>query len=325
MPGGQRPSGDDEDQEDGGAVTALTTPRRGLVTSAFRPAAGYLLTEPIAFPPATPPILVEDADVGPILTHPEDIAVGYWIRTAKTWEPGEGRFLRSILKPGMHALDVGANIGYFTLLMARQVGPSGRVLAIEAEPENFRYLRANVELNGLANVELLPVAAHRTAGLVTITRNTENPGGSRVVGQSGGQTWPVQAVRLDDVLDPEMPIDVIKIDIEGMDHAAVESLERTIQRWRPTVLVELNPGNTEAFGDVPREVLRFYRELGFEVRLLGGDALRLNRESEMDLGELLLDNLVVTPATEDEIIERTRRLHFINFILTPAAGRVTAR
>jgi FkbM family methyltransferase len=324
VPGEPSPA-DDRRQSSDAAGAAPGSARRGLVAAHFQPAAAYLLNDPVAFPPQVAPILVEDADVGPILTHPHDIAVGLSIREAKTWEPGEGRFLRAILQPGMNALDVGANIGYFTLLMARQVGPAGRVLAIEAEPENFRYLRANVELNDLTNVELLPIAAHRLAGMVAIVRNPENQGGSRVLGEFSGQSWPVQAMRLDDVLDPDVPVDVVKIDIEGLDHAAVEGLSRTVRRWGPTLLVELNPANAEAGGDAPRDVLRFYRDLGLEIRLLGGDALRLQREAGMDISELLLDNLTVTPATEDELIERTRWLHFINLILTPAADRLRAR
>jgi FkbM family methyltransferase len=81
----------------------------------------------------------------------------------------------------MCAIDVGANIGYFTLLMSRAVGDSGRVLAIEAEPKNFQFLRTNLELNAVTNVEALPVAAHHTPGLISIARNPDNHGASTAV------------------------------------------------------------------------------------------------------------------------------------------------
>lgn len=299
---------------------------RRMVSSAFRPAAAYLLWGPPTLPRDRKLVRTDDSDVGPILTHPDDTVIGHSIRETKTWEPGEGRFLRSVLRSGMNVIDVGANIGYFTLLMARSVSPDGRVLAVEAEPWVLQILRANIELNRLSRVEVLPVAAHRVPGLLTMKRNPDNQGASTGVTMGGSwQTTPAQAVRLDDVLDPHMPIDVIKIDIEGMDHAAVDGLRRTILRWQPTVLVELNPWKTEAFGSSPADVLRQYREIGLEIRLLGGDALRLHYETGMRLDDLLLDNLVVTPQTESEIIERARSVDFINLILTPMTDSAARR
>ena len=288
-----------------------------LVAPEFRPAAAYLLKGSPRLPPNLSLVRVDDSDVGPILTHRDDIVVGHSIRTTKSWEPSEGRFLRSVLRPGMNAIDVGANIGYFTLLMSGLVGANGHVLAVEAEPDTFQLLRANIELNDLRNVSAVPVAAHRAAGLVTITRNPHNHGGSSAVHTwADWSTAPVQAVRLDDVLNPDLPIDVVKIDIEGMDHAAVEGLERTLARWRPLFLVEFNPIWIEVLGEVPTEILRYYRDLGYQIRLLGGDALRLQREAGMAIDELLLDNLEVSHRNEGELIERTKRIHFINLILT---------
>jgi hypothetical protein len=128
----------------------------------------------------------------------------------------------------------------------------------------------------------------------------------------------VQAVRLDDVLDPEVPIDVVKVDVEGMDHAVVQGLSQTLHRWQPTVLVEFNPGWIDDWGEQPAEVLRLYRGLGFRLSLLGGDALRLQRLTGMPLDELLLENLTVSPEVDVELIERARQVYFINLILTPA-------
>lgn len=290
----------------------------GLVSSSFRPAAAYLLTEPPPVASTSGLILVEDADVGPMLVDAGDVGVGQWIRCAQTWEPNEGRFLRAFLNPGLNAIDVGANIGYFTLLMSRAVAPAGSVLAVEAEPENFRLLRANVERSGLANVDLLPVAAHRAPGLMSVTRNQSNQGGTHVVGPAGGRiAWPVQAVRLDDVLDPDAAIDFVKIDVEGLDHAVVQGLEKTLGRWHPVLLVELNPVAIELHGESVQEALHLYRELGLEIRLLGGDALRLQQDSSMDLAELLPDNLIILPMFEAELIERTRQVDWVNLILTP--------
>ena len=79
----------------------------------------------------------------------------------------------------MNAIDVGANIGYFTLLMAECVGRKGNVLAVEADPEAFSILRANLALRNAVNVEALPVAATRSPGIVSLSRSEENLGGHK--------------------------------------------------------------------------------------------------------------------------------------------------
>jgi FkbM family methyltransferase len=218
----------------------------------------------------------------------------------------------------MNVIDVGANIGYFTLLAARAVGPQGRILGVEADPETFTLLRSNVELNRLVNVELLPVAAHRQAGLVIGARDPQHHGGhTAYIASATWRTTPMQAVRLDDVLDPDAPIHFIKVDIEGMDHAAVEGLVRTIQEWRPTLLVEFNPEKIGWFGDDPRAVIALYRERDLEVSIMGSDALRLRNQTELDVDELIRDGLVVSPAIDAEITERAREIGSINLILKP--------
>ena len=287
-----------------------------MVASAFRPAASYLLAGEPSLPDGVDWVLVEDSDVGPMWTHPDDIVVGHNLRETGTWDPGEGRFLRSVLRPGMNIIDIGANIGYFTLLMARAVSTQGRVLAVEAEPINFQILRTNIGLSQMENVEVLPVAAHRCPGLTSVARDLHNHGGS--IAFNWAAPWhgtPTQAVRLDDVLNPNCEIHFIKIDIEGMDHAAVQGLERTIRHWEPMLLVELNPEKTEMFGDSPHDVLRLYRELGLSIRLLGADAVRLHRDAGMAVDSLLLDELYVTPELEAELIERTRHIHYVNLLL----------
>ena len=233
-----------------GQDDVVRKPPGSLLRPSFSPAAHHLLTEESVLIEADDLTCVSDSDVGPILTHANDDEIGRWIRTARTWAPGEGRFMRNTLRSGMNVIDVGANIGYFTALAARAVEPNGRVLAVEAEPETFSLLRANGELNGFANVELLPVAAHRHAGLVPVARDPTNYGGhTAYVAPAAWATTPVQSVRLDDVLDPEAPIHFIKVDVEGMDHVAVEGLERTIWRWRSTLIVEFNPERIGWFVD----------------------------------------------------------------------------
>lgn len=289
-----------------------------MLAPGFRPAAAYLLQGQPRLARHIEMIRVDDADIGAILTDARDTEVGQSIRSAKTWAPGEGRFLRETLRPGMNVIDVGANIGFFTLLMANMVGAEGRVLAVEADPDTVGILRANLALRNSTNVDVLPVAATRSSGIVTVSRCSDNLGGHKGFVAVGADEYiPVQGIRLDDVLDPAEPIDFVKVDVEGMDHAAIEGLERSIRQWRPLLLVEFNPSNIEAFGDDPHEVLRCYRDLGLQVSVLGTDALLLRDAAGLGLDELIREGLVVLPRMDADLIERTRRIGLINLILRP--------
>jgi FkbM family methyltransferase len=294
-----------------------------IVSPDFRPTAGHLLTQPL--PPHEHLVLVPDSDVGPILTDSRDKEIGGWLRDRRTWAQAEGRFLRNVLKPGMNAIDIGANIGYFTLLCAHAIGPTGRVLAIEAEPEFVLQLRENVALNALQNVEVLPVAAHRQSGMMAVWRNSENFGGSFVYpADADSSSPPIQAVRLDDVLNPGTPIDVIKIDIEGMDHAAVHGLQRTIRRWRPIMLVEYHPLAIELFGENPVDVLKYYRSLDLQISVLGTDAVRLRDYAGLALEDLVHHDLRILENLDARIAELTHPIGLINLVLTPLERMVTA-
>lgn len=295
---------------------------RTLVRPGFQAAAAYLLTDPLRLPPGIGPGDGTETAFGSLLTHPQDNGVGASIRQTGTWEPGLGRFLGQALRPGMNAIDIGAHIGYFTLLMARAAGDTGRILAIEPDSENFPILRANVERNRLANVELLPVAASDGPGLVVISHDPRNQGASTGVRSMAGWTsTPAQAVALDDLLDPETPVDLVKIDAEGMDHLAVRGLRDTIARWRPLISVEFNPGWINALGEEPECILRFYRELGYTVDVLGGEILRWRVEAGMCFDALLLNNLRVMPDLDHELTERARAMHWVDLVLAPIAAR----
>ena len=297
---------------------AIVESSRSLLRSSFSPAARYLVAGESSATNGRNLIVVATSDVGPIQTFAEDNQIGRWLRVARTWAPGEGRFMRNTLRPAMNVIDIGANIGYFTALAARAVGSNGRVLAVEADPETFALLRSNVDMNDFDNVELVPVAAHRQSGLISVARDPSRYGGhTAYVASEARHTTPMQAVRLDDVLDPEAPIHFIKVDLVGMDHAAVEGLVRTIRKWLPTLLVEFNPEKIGWFGDDPECVLALYRTLGLEISILGSDALRLRNETDMDVDELIRDCLVLALHADAEITERTRRIGLINLVLRP--------
>ena len=110
--------------------------------------------------------------------------VGRKIYVQREYDPVETSYLMQVLKPGMLFLDIGANIGYFTLLAASAVGPEGRVIAVEPEPKNYRVLTKNLALNGIKNALPRNVALGSSCGSAALYLNEQNWGDHRLWGNS---------------------------------------------------------------------------------------------------------------------------------------------
>jgi len=205
-----------------------------------------------------------------------------WILSNKSWEPIESGALAALIRRGAHVVDIGAHVGYMTLLAAGRVGPGGSVLAIEAHPGNVALLQENIAQNGLTQAAAIHGAAWRHSGeTLTLSVNPDNSGDHRAFRREGAtQTIEVSSIAVDDLVADDC-IDVVKIDAQGTDHVAVEGMQRTLSRCRPVMLVEFWPGGIEEFGDRPTDVLAFYRGLGYDIVILEAPALSSEAPFEM--------------------------------------------
>lgn len=149
---------------------------------------------------------------------------------------GERRLLRRLVRPGQSVADVGANIGYCTLLFAQAVGPAGRVACIEPEPDNLAELRRNIERNHLPQVEVFPVAVGAKAGTVSLRAGINGS-----VMEDGSGEFQVPLRPLDELLAGQ-PVDFIKIDVEGYEGYVLDGASRLLEERRPNLFVEIHPG-----------------------------------------------------------------------------------
>ncbi|MBW3557278.1 MAG: FkbM family methyltransferase, partial [Actinobacteria bacterium] len=174
-------------------------------------------------------IVGSDADRGVLLSIEE--------RDGR-YEPGIGHLLRRVLPVDGVAVDVGANIGVLTRLMA-ELAPRGRVYAFEPAAENFGYLQRNVA--GLDHVQVRRAAVVDREGPVNLEFNQAYPAGSFVSGP-GGQGEQVEGVRLDSwAAGVALPrLDVLKIDVEGAEPSVLAGARDLIRRHRPVTVVECN-------------------------------------------------------------------------------------
>lgn len=175
---------------------------------------------------------------------------------------------KSLLKPGSVVIDVGANIGHYTLLAAGLVGPRGRVHAVECSPETLAILAHNVRRNHLENVEIHPVAAASAHGslalhVTAIGLSWFDPPSRWPVVPGAGNTVVVPTMPVDDLVDSS--VDVIKIDAEGVDLDVLKGMSRILSTNRNvSVIVEWAPAMLSEAGKDPFELPRWLADAGFD-------------------------------------------------------------
>lgn len=171
-----------------------------------------------------------------------DSQIGAHIKATGDYEPYMLPIFIDAVPVGGTVLDIGANIGTYTLSAARKVGEAGRVFAIEPVARNVHSLCAGVVGNGFRNVSVLPVAASAEAGVVPMIRRADSSNGivDVHVNPAAADGF-VAAQRIDFLLGAIDRLDVIKIDIEGHEPVAWRGLERLVERYRPVVFTEFSP------------------------------------------------------------------------------------
>ena len=145
-------------------------------------------------------VMEVDTDVGQLLLDATDPTITPLIAKHRCWEEDVVAFIREHLGPGMTFLDVGAHIGYFSVLGSRLVGEAGHVFAVEVEPRNLDLLRANLWRNRCDNVTVLPVAAYAERGHVRFVSNPAGLAGSWIDADQGETATMVPCAPLDELL-----------------------------------------------------------------------------------------------------------------------------
>lgn len=184
------------------------------------------------------------------------------------WEPLETALFAKVLRPGDRVADVGANIGWFSLLAARLVGPAGQVHSFEANRETFDLLLANLALNASTSVAAHCLAVGEAAGLARIAPREAGNAGADGVELADGGADAVPLVRLDEVL-AEGPLRLIKLDIEGWEAKALRGAEGLLRRAEaPDLVFEFTPEFLSAAGDDPRELVTWLGGLGYQIQVV---------------------------------------------------------
>ena len=202
-------------------------------------------------------------------------------------EKAETRFFQSAWRDGMTFLDVGANLGYYTALATRVVGPNGRVLAVEPDPDSFDYLEQTIAANAVGNVQAFPVAASDAPATLPLYISTDNRGDNRLYASGEDRPQVEVAARPLDALLSENKIetvDLIKIDVQGYEPKVIAGLRETITASQNlTLLTEFWPQGIDEAGEDANEFLQTLRELGLTLHELQPDGSLAELTDDTDL------------------------------------------
>lgn len=183
----------------------------------------------------------------------------------------EYALLHTLLGQGDWALDIGANVGHYTMRMAELVGPSGRVIALEPVPDTFALLAANARLFAHANVSLLNVAVSDRIGVASmqIPRFASGLSNYYQAHLSAGPGLAVLTLSIDALSLP--PVRLVKMDVEGHELPALQGMRGLLARDHPVLIIETGS----------QETMTFLGDLGYAYERLPGSSNLLCRPRVM--------------------------------------------
>lgn len=195
-----------------------------------------------------------------------------WIRGAAThkcwlgiYEHKKAKAFAEHVSPGDAVFDIGANVGFYTVLAARRAGPRGDVTAFEPVPRNIDHLRRHVDLNNLRNVKVVQAAVAESQGTRRFS-TFEGPFEGHLDDQGGIE---VETVSVDAVLDrgDGRPPNVMKIDVEGAELQVLKGATDVLASGRPVIFLATHGE------DVHRACCSFLRDFGYSLTPLDGETI----------------------------------------------------
>jgi len=241
----------------------------------------------------------------------QDLYISRRIREEGIWEPYETSLLLSLLQPGDVFVDVGANLGYFSILAATAVGQGGAVFAFEPDPANFQLLRANAALNGLQDrICAVQAGLAAAAGSGELFLSPDNLGDHQTYSAADTRrSLPVALLNGSDYLGSRLQrLDLLKVDTQGFEYQVMQGLMPLLRKLPrvPRIIIELTPGSLCQAGASGRALIELLAGLGqplwiidhIEHRLAASSAAELARwcdDVEDVAGDMGFMNILVGP------------------------------
>jgi FkbM family methyltransferase len=213
-----------------------------------------------------------------LVFSPRKNFIGSALYRTGVWEPTVTAAIADLARPGMVALDVGADIGYYTLQLSRLVGPTGQVVAFEPIPKARERLEHNITTNGRTNIVVSELALGNQEGTVYLEDPFKKSRLNLNKTTAGEGDIKVTIRRLDD-LAGEMKlssVDLVKIDVEGAEHEVLRGMEQLLKRFHPVLVIEVHHQFLPQFGSTAEALLAWLAGLGYEINSVEPEAVTDN-------------------------------------------------
>ena len=198
----------------------------------------------------------------------EDGGVAHHLIVYRQYEPLESQLVRNAVKPGMVVYNIGANLGYYSLLASHCVGPTGKIYAFEPEPGNLELLRRTISENHCTNVSIYSEAVSKHSEVATLSISATNSGDHRLTDVAGRNQMQVPTISLDNFIAENNPVpNVIIMDVQGSELDVLSGATQLLLSRQPLVLfTEFWPEGLNARRpNGAKEFLELLRNNGFEL------------------------------------------------------------
>lgn len=205
-----------------------------------------------------------------IYVRESDVVVGRGIKHG-VYEPDVTSVFESRLKEGMNVLDLGGNIGYFTMLSSALVKASGSVVVFEPNPENTKLIELSRRANNFDNITIVQAGVWHKLEFLVLRTDYSN---GTLFGLSGdpaqlADATTVSCLRVDDVIAADKPIHFIKIDVEGAEYNALIGASELVKRCHPLIVSEFSPILLQNVGGVDaRQYLKLLIDFGYRMSVI---------------------------------------------------------
>lgn len=203
-----------------------------------------------------------------LVVSSKDSGLGLMLRTKGEFEPTQTKSFIKSIKKGNTVFDIGANVGYYSVLASKLVGKNGKVFAFEPDPQSLKLLYKNIGINKCKNIIVVKSALSNHNGKLILTQDSSNPGESSLTLFKKGKKILVDVLTLDKFIKTQKikTIDVIKMDVEGAELNILRGGLKTLQNNKKLkIFVECNPSALSEFGEDRITLFAFLKGLDFNI------------------------------------------------------------
>lgn len=226
--------------------------------------------------------------------HTLDRIIALFLLKLGMLEKTEMNFFKNKIEEGWTVLDIGANIGYPSLLLSKLVGKKGKVIAFEPDDNNIQMLKKNIKANNSRNITVVPMAVSDHTGDGTLYISDSHSGDHRIYfSDEKRKTQNIKIISLDDYFKSKNRIDFIQMDVQGAEELVFAGMKKVLsENKKINILLEFWPEALKKNGSSPRDFLKMIKSLGFKLRYIdenSGKLIKISIDECMEMCKGIFD------------------------------------